>query len=103
MPKNIGLMSSVGCQGATGPAGPMGPGGPQGTPGPQGIRGVKGDNVVSHPSGGVLFKPMATEERVNIKDAPIGLVVFDSEFEKLFMYTSAGWSSVGNIPRRIKK
>lgn len=104
MPKKIGLLNTkTGCEGPQGPPGPRGPAGPQGTQGPQGVQGLKGDNVVSHPSGGVLFKPMTTEERVNLADPRVGLVVFDSDFEKLFVYTSTAWTSVGNIPRKSKK
>ena len=49
---------------------------------------------------GVLFKPMTTKERVAIKNPPVGLAVFDSDTNKLFVNTSTGWCACGSVPRR---
>ena len=105
MPKNFspGPSGPPGPQGPEGPRGPPGPqgiAGPQGTQGPQGLMGAKGDNAVMHASGGILFKPMTTTKRVAIKNAPVGLVVFDSDKNKLFVNTSSGWCAVGSEPRK---
>ena len=103
MPKNFALLknSGVGAQGEVGPIGATGPMGPQGVPGPDGAKGERGAaSLASHPSGGMIFKPMSTTTRVGIKDAPVGLTVFDSDMGKLFINTATGWCAVGSAPRR---
>jgi len=99
MPKNF-TSNSTSAEGKQGPQGDIGPQGPQGVPGPAGPVGEKGDNIVSHPSGGVLLKPLTTTERVNIKDPPVGLMVFDSTLNKVFVNGSSGWYAVGTNQRR---
>lgn len=102
MPKNFAFVNTPATtpEPVVGPQGPRGQQGQQGIPGPQGPQGPQGDNVLTHASGGVLFKPMTTKQRVGIKNPPVGLAVFDIDTNKIFVNTSTGWCACGSAPRK---